>query len=70
MFAPTVTRVIHVVAENEALEKTLETRLERMRHDGVEKEIKTFIETYPTAAKSNNRRGASHWRSRVSGRNR
>ena len=53
MFPPTVTRVIHVVAENEALEKTLETRLERMRHDGVEKEIKTFIETYPTAAKSN-----------------
>ncbi|CAL6447556.1 unnamed protein product [Bathycoccus prasinos] len=53
MFPPTVTRVIHVVAENEALEETLETRLERMRHDGVEKEIKTFIEAYPTAAKSN-----------------
>ena len=53
MFPLTVTRVIHVVAENEALEKTLEMRLERMRHDGVEKEIKTFIKAYPTAAKSN-----------------
>ena len=42
-----------MVAENEALEKALEMRFERMRHDGVEKEIKTFIETYPTAAKSN-----------------
>ena len=49
-----MTRVIHVVAENEALEKTLETTTwSECADDGVEKEIKTFIETYPTAAKSN-----------------
>jgi tRNA dimethylallyltransferase len=53
MFPPHVMRVIHLVAENDALEKTLERRLEQMRRDGVENEIKTFVETYPTVAKSN-----------------
>ncbi len=52
-FAPQVTRVIHIVAENEALEKTLDRRLEQMRANGVEEEIETFIEAFPTVAKSN-----------------
>ena len=45
--------VIHIVAENEALEKTLDRRLEQMRANGVEEEIETFIEAFPTVAKSN-----------------
>ena len=52
-FAPQVTRVIHIVADNEALEKTLDRRLEQMRANGVEEEIETFIEAFPTVAKSN-----------------
>ena len=54
---PGKTRVVHVIVEKEALESTLNARLEKMRCDGVEEEIKEFIAKYPELARSN--RGAA-----------